>query len=103
MNELIITDRDEPAGHIRTAPSGDRDERTAHRFGDRFLTFHRPGPAVSVNTNDAIAVSDEDGRVLLRIGRDGTVEGAIEDMGEAANIFVAQVRKLVQAHGTDLP
>lgn len=44
----------------------------------------------------AVKITAPDGRVLLSITMDGAVEGAIEDAGEAALIFVSELRRLIE-------
>lgn len=39
-----------------------------------------------------LSIGDGSGRVLLQINRDGTVEGAIEDAGDAAREFLKAIR-----------
>lgn len=60
------------------------------------LTFVEPQrPRVTISVADPVRIYAEDGRLLLRIGSDGSVDGAVEDMGEAARIFVERLRELV--------
>lgn len=47
-------------------------------------------------TKNLLRVSAPDDRVLLSITSDGTVEGAIEDMGDAAVVFVSELRRLIE-------
>lgn len=49
-----------------------------------------------------LTVTAPGGRELLCIGADGAVTGEIEDMGEAARIFVREVRALAEFHGLRL-
>lgn len=63
------------------------------------LTSHRDPDTRPSATADIVKVMGTGGRVLLRIAADGTVEGAIEDAGEAARIFVEEVRALAVAMG----
>lgn len=50
---------------------------------------------------DIVTITKE-GRTLLRIGPDGVVEGEIEDMGEAARVFLEELRRLLPAFGMRL-
>lgn len=52
---------------------------------------------------DIITVTATEGRTLLRITHDGQVDGAIEDMGEAARLFVTEVRRLATEMGLRIP
>lgn len=51
---------------------------------------------------DILTITLPDGRLLLRIGPDGEVDGAVEDMGEAASIFVQHLRELTLHMGLPL-
>lgn len=46
-------------------------------------------------TPPIVEIHGFDGRVLLSINTNGTVEGDIEDASEAARVFVKEIRKLV--------
>lgn len=60
------------------------------------LETHRIRPA------DIVTITAPDGRILLRIGADGEVDGALEDAGEAARVFVERVRELAVGMGLRL-
>jgi hypothetical protein len=58
--------------------------------------FFGPPPMLCIDTNaDPLVIHARDGGVLLRLGPNGEFEGAIEDMGEAAETFVRAVREML--------
>lgn len=45
-------------------------------------------------SGNSIRITDYDGETLLEIHRDGTVDGYLENVSEAAEIFVREIRYL---------
>lgn len=54
-----------------------------------------PGDAFSELTKSHFVILDPDRRELIRINRDGTVTGEVEDASEAAHVFFAELRRLM--------
>lgn len=64
---------------------------------DSLFFCKTPSPSVVIEQKptQALSIVTPDGRTLLRVAADGAVDGAMEDMGEAAAIFVRNVRSLL--------
>jgi hypothetical protein len=64
-------------------------------------TAERPSFSIAIPKPSIIAIHGADGQGLLAIHPNGTVTGAIEDAGEAAAVFVRELRGLIAGMNAD--
>jgi hypothetical protein len=65
------------------------------------MTYDKCTIGLAQPTPPTICIKANDGRALLTIKPDGTVEGEIEDASEAARVFVDHIRKYIAEPQTD--